>query len=121
MSKSLKKLRGRELRKVRVRKKVFGTPERPRLNVFRSAKHVYAQVIDDEKGVTLAAASTVAKDVRSTLQGKKADRAKQVGMALAAACKSKNVSKVVFDRNGYRFHGRIKAIAEGAREGGLQF
>jgi large subunit ribosomal protein L18 len=113
------KLTGRDRRKVRVRKKVFGTADRPRLNVFRSAKHIYAQVIDDEKQVTLASASTVTKDGKAA--GKKSDQAKHVGTRLAAACKEKNITSVVFDRNGYKYHGRIKAVAEGAREGGLQF
>ena len=114
-------LKGRERRKVRVRKKVFGTHERPRLNVFRSAKHIYAQIIDDESGVTVAAASTVAKDLREQIAGKKTVQAKQVGKALAEACKQKSITSVVFDRNGYRYHGRVRAVAEGAREGGLQF
>ncbi len=116
-----KRLDGRERRKVRIRKKVIGTTERPRLNVFRSAKHIYAQVIDDIKGVTVAAASTVQKDVKGTVSGKKVDQAKAVGKALAAACKSKNIEAVVFDRGGFRYHGRVKAVAEGAREGGLKF
>lgn len=116
-----KKLAGRERRKVRVRKKVFGTADIPRLNVFRSAKHIYAQVVDDEAGKTLASASTVAKDVRTGLDGDKTAKAKQIGLRLAELCKSKNVNKVVFDRNGFQYHGRVKAVAEGAREGGLQF
>ena len=115
------KLKGRTRRRVRVRKKITGSPERPRLTVFRSAKHIYAQVIDDFSGKTLAAASTVAKDVRGTLEGKKIDRAKLVGQALASACKAKDISSVRFDRNGYKYHGRVKAVAEGAREGGLVF
>jgi large subunit ribosomal protein L18 len=116
-----KKLEGRERRRVRIRKKVFGTAERPRLNVFRSAKHIYAQVVDDVKGATLVAASTLAKDVRGKLSGKKVEQAKAVGKALADACKAKNIEAVVFDRGGYRYHGRVKAVAEGAREGGLKF
>ena len=116
-----KKLEGRERRHVRIRKKVFGTGERPRFNIFRSAKHIYAQIIDDEKGRTLAAASTVSKDLAGKLQGKKAERAKAVGTALAAACKAQNIETVVFDRGGYRYHGRVKAIADGAREAGLKF
>ncbi len=116
-----KKLEGRERRQVRIRKKVMGTTERPRLNVFRSAKHIYAQVIDDIKGVTVAAASTVQKGVKGTVTGKKVDQAKAVGKALAEACKSKNIEAVVFDRGGFRYHGRVKAVAEGAREGGLKF
>ena len=116
-----KKLEGRVRRKVRIRKKVIGTTERPRLNVFRSAKHIYAQVIDDIKGVTVAAASTVQKGVKGTVTGKKVDQAKAVGKTLAEACKSKNIEAVVFDRGGFRYHGRVKAVAEGAREGGLKF
>lgn len=116
-----KKLNGRQRRKIRVRKKVNGTAERPRLSVFRSAKHIYAQVIDDINGVTLASASTVAKDLRSDLDGKKTERAKKVGTAIAELCKGKQISAVVFDRNGFRFHGRVRAVAEGAREGGLTF
>ncbi len=116
-----KQLEGRVRRKIRIRKKVFGTSERPRLNVFRSAKHIYAQVIDDEKGVTLAAASTLGKDVSGAHEGKKTARAAAVGKALAELCKSKNIGTVVFDRSGYRYHGRVKAVADAAREGGLQF
>jgi large subunit ribosomal protein L18 len=115
-----KTLGGRLRRKVRVRKKVFGTPERPRLNVFRSAKHVYAQVIDDVAGVTVAAASSRDKVLRDALNGKKIDRAKAVGLALAERCVGKGVQAVVFDRNGYRYHGRVAAVAGGAREGGLK-
>ena len=115
------KLEGRARRKIRVRKRVFGTAERPRLSIFRSAKHIYAQVIDDNSGKTLAAVSTVTKAVREGLSGEKSARAKVVGLALAEACKAGNINTVVFDRNGYRYHGRVKAIAEGAREGGLQF
>jgi large subunit ribosomal protein L18 len=117
---STKGLDGRERRKLRVRKKVFGTAERPRLNVFRSAKHLYAQVIDDDKGVTLAAASTLTEGVK-TVAGKKTDKAKAVGAAVAKLCQAKNITAVVFDRNGYRYHGRVRAVAEGAREAGLQF
>lgn len=117
----ISKLTGRERRKRRIRKHVTGTPERPRLAVFRSAKHIYAQVIDDLSGTTLAAASTMGKDARGKTDGKKTDVAKKVGMTLAAQCKAKSIQAVVFDRSGYRYHGRIKAIAEGAREGGLTF
>lgn len=117
---SSKSLDGRARRAARVRKKVFGTAERPRLSVFRSARHIYAQVIDDDKGVTLAAASTLTESVKKT-EGKKADLAKAVGAAVAQAAKAAKVESVVFDRNGYRYHGRIKAVADGAREAGLQF
>lgn len=112
-------LAGRLRRKIRVRKKVFGTDSRPRLNVFRSAKHIYAQIIDDLSGVTLASASTVAKDF--TASGNKTEQAKHVGQAIAQACKTRNIEAVVFDRNGYRYHGRIRAVADAAREGGLKF
>lgn len=116
-----KGLSGRERRKLRVRKKVQGSDVKPRLNVFRSDKHIYAQLIDDLAGKTLLAVSTMSRDLRGSLSGKKKAQAKQVGMALAEACKEKSISQVVFDRNGYRFHGRVRAVAEGAREGGLDF
>jgi large subunit ribosomal protein L18 len=116
---SLRKLNRRGRRKIRVRKKVGGTALRPRLSVFRSAKHIYAQVVDDEAGVTLAAASSMQKSLDAA--GKKIDVAKQVGLALAEVCKGKEISQVVFDRSGFRYHGRVRAVAEGAREGGLDF
>jgi len=116
---SLRKLNKRGRRKIRVRKKISGTSARPRLSVFRSAKHIYAQIIDDEAGVTLAAASSVQKSVDAA--GKKIDVAKQVGLALAELCKGKEISTVSFDRSGFRYHGRVRAVAEGAREGGLEF
>ncbi|MBI1740623.1 MAG: 50S ribosomal protein L18 [Acidobacteriales bacterium] len=105
----------------RIRKKMFGTPERPRLNVYRSLNHIYAQVVDDLKGVTIAAASTA--------EGKKGERptggnvaaAKNVGKAIAERAKQKGVTQVVFDRGGYLYHGRVKALADAAREAGLQF
>jgi large subunit ribosomal protein L18 len=105
----------------RIRKKMVGTPERPRLNVYRSLSHIYAQVIDDLKGVTLAAASTA--------EGKKAERttggnvaaAKNVGKAIAERAKQKGITQVVFDRGGYLYHGRVKALADAAREAGLKF
>jgi large subunit ribosomal protein L18 len=116
------KVEGRKRRKLRIRKRVIGTPERPRLTVFRSARHVYAQVIDDLSGRTLASASTLSKDLRGGLgEGKKTDAAKKVGVLVAEQCKSKNINKVVFDRNGYLYHGRVKALADAARNGGLDF
>lgn len=115
------KERTRERRKLRIRKKVVGTTERPRLSVFRSAKHIYAQVIDDSSGVTLATASTLAAGVKGELDGTKTDAAKKVGTAIAKACTEKGIEKVVFDRNGYIYHGRIRALAEAAREAGLSF
>ncbi|MFO0659104.1 MAG: 50S ribosomal protein L18 [Polyangiaceae bacterium] len=114
------RLVGRERRKLRIRKNISGTPERPRLSVFRSARHIYAQVIDDTTGVTLAAASTLTKEIASTIEdATKSDAAKKVGARIAELCKAKNISKVVFDRNGYQYHGRIVALATGAREAGL--
>jgi large subunit ribosomal protein L18 len=109
-------------RKSRIRKKVEGTPERPRLSVFRSAKHIYAQVIDDTKGSTLVTVSTLTKTLRADAGEKaKTDAAKIIGTEIAKACKSKGIAKVVFDRNGFLYHGRIKALAEAAREAGLDF
>jgi large subunit ribosomal protein L18 len=111
---------GRKRRKQRVRKRVQGSDARPRVCVFRSNKHIYAQVISDERGTTLAAASTLSGDLRAD-QKKGSAAAKQVGLALARICKGKNITRVVFDRNGFLFHGRVKAVADGAREGGLEF
>jgi large subunit ribosomal protein L18 len=109
-------------RHVRLRKKILGTPERPRLAVFRSLSHIYAQVIDDRQGHTLAAASDLDKDVVSKTKGKKkSDVATLVGKAVAEKAQKKGVSQVVFDRGGYPFHGRVKALAEAAREAGLKF
>jgi large subunit ribosomal protein L18 len=113
---------GRERRKLRIRRKISGTPERPRLTVFRSAKHIYAQVVDDVAGTTLAHASTLSKDVRTAIdESTKSDAAKKVGQAIAKLLISKGIDKVVFDRNGYLYHGRIKALADAAREAGLKF
>ena len=113
---------GRERRKLRIRNKVNGSPERPRLSVFRSARHIYAQVIDDATGVTLASASTLSKDLRGTLEeDSKTDAAKKVGALIAKICKSKKIDRVVFDRNGYLYHGRVSALAQAAREAGLEF
>ena len=103
----------------RVRGKVSGTPERPRLNVFRSETNIYAQIIDDTKGVTLVSASSLEKDFK--VDGTKSDAAKQVGVNVAERARAKGIDTVVFDRGGYVYHGRVKALAEGAREGGLQF
>lgn len=109
-------------RKVRVRRKVRGTAERPRLCVFRSLNHIYCQVIDDDSGRTLAAASSLTASIHQE-PGHKGNvaTAKKVGMAVAQVAKEAGVSKVVFDRNGFLYHGRIKALADGAREGGLEF
>jgi large subunit ribosomal protein L18 len=112
--------RARIRRHERVRKTVEGTPQRPRLAVYRSLTHIYAQVIDDEKGHTLAASSTVDKALRDG-KGNKTERAKAVGSAVAKKAMDAGVTKVVFDRGGNRYHGRVKALAEAAREAGLQF
>ena len=109
-------------RHVRVRKNLKGTTDRPRLNVFRSLSGIYAQVIDDQAGRTLLSASTVDQDLREKLKGlKKSEQAKLVGQTLAERAKDKGIQAVVFDRGGYRYIGRVKAFADGAREGGLQF
>lgn len=113
---------GRQRRHSRVRKHVQGTAERPRLNVFRSDKHIYAQVIDDTAGHTLAAASTIDTDLQAEVGGKsKTEAAKLVGKLVAERAKKAGVEKVVFDRGGYKFHGRVKALADAAREAGLDF
>lgn len=111
----------RRLRRKRgLRKRIGGVPSRPRLTVFRSAKHIYAQVIDDLSGRTLVSASTNEKDARAE-HGGNVSAATEVGKRLAERAKTAGVEKVVFDRNGYMYHGRVKALADGAREGGLQF
>ena len=114
----------RERRHRRVRSNVSGTPERPRLNVYRSLEHIYAQVIDDTVGHTLASASTLDAEVKKQVgkNGKpKSEEAKIVGQVVAARAKSAGITQVVFDRGGNRYHGRVKALADGAREGGLDF
>ncbi len=113
------KNKDRQKRHLRVRKRVFGTAERPRLNVFRSLAHIYAQVIDDEKGITLAAASTMDKDFEG--KGGNIEAAKKVGLSIAKKAIDKGIKAVVFDRGGYIYHGRVAALAEAAREGGLEF
>lgn len=105
----------------RIRKKVLGTSERPRLNVYRSLNHIYVQVIDDLKGQTLVSASTAESKKQSRTSGGNLAAAKSVGKAIAERAKAKGISKVVFDRGGYIYHGRVKAIADAAREAGLQF
>ncbi len=116
------KLTGRQRRRLRIRNRISGTPERPRLSVFRSARHIYAQVVDDTLGRTLASASTLSADLKGTLGGdKKVGAAKKVGALIARICTERQIDKVVFDRNGYLYHGRIKALAEAAREAGLRF
>ncbi|HWL85735.1 MAG TPA: 50S ribosomal protein L18 [Polyangiaceae bacterium] len=111
---------GRERRKLRIRRKISGTSERPRLSVFRSSKHIYVQAVDDLTGKTVAHVSTLAKGLREA-EGTKSDDAKRVGQAVAKALLAQGISKVVFDRNGYLYHGRVRALADGAREGGLEF
>ncbi|MBK8618148.1 MAG: 50S ribosomal protein L18 [Anaerolineales bacterium] len=112
----------RERRHIRVRKTVVGSAARPRLNVFKSLSGIYAQIIDDNDGKTLISASTVDKELREQMKGmKKTEQAKAIGKAVAERAKSKGISSVVFDRGGFRYVGRVKALADGAREGGLQF
>ena len=112
---------GRERRKLRIRRKISGTGERPRLTVFRSAKHIYAQCVDDVNSTTLAHASTLSASVRSDAKIAKSAEAKKVGAAIAKLLLAKGIDKVVFDRNGYLYHGRVQALAEAAREAGLKF
>lgn len=116
----LKKQRRRR-RRMRVRKRAFGTPDRPRLTVFRSLQHIYAQLIDDTAGRTLADASTRNKDVKTSIKrGGNVAAANEVGKVLGQRATAQGIKTAVFDRNGYRFHGRVKALAEGAREAGLK-
>ena len=117
MFKPLDARAARARRHRRIRVKLSGTAQRPRLNVFRSLQHIYAQVIDDTSGTTLAAASTLGAEVSGT----KSERARAVGKAIAERAKEKGVTTVVFDRGGYMYHGRIKALADAARESGLEF
>ena len=119
MVKKADKNKAREARHGRVREKISGTPERPRLNVFRSTKHIYAQVIDDVNGVTLASASSLSKDFDGN--GGNKDGARKVGQMIAKSALDKGITNVVFDRGGNVYHGRIKELAESARENGLQF
>jgi large subunit ribosomal protein L18 len=118
---SVTKEEGRAKRKRRIRKKISGETARPRISVFRSSKHIYVQAIDDSSGATVATASTLSKGVKGSVEGTKTDEAKAVGAALAKALKEKGIEQVIFDRNGYLYHGRVKALAEGAREAGLKF
>lgn len=111
----------RQSRKVRIRKKIHGTSERPRLVVFRSNLHIYAQIVDDEAGKTLVAASTLTLKKDNTEAHPNKEGAQVVGKEIARLAKEKNINRVVFDRNGYIYHGRIKAVADGAREAGLEF
>jgi large subunit ribosomal protein L18 len=120
IKKDIKELRLRKM--VRIRKKIIGTVERPRLSIHRSQKHIYAQLVDDTKGNIIASMSTLSKDVREEIKSvkKTMDRCRLIGEKLAQKAVEKNISSVVFDRSGYKYHGRIKAIADGARKGGLK-
>lgn len=110
----------RKRRHIRLRKKVVGTAERPRLVVYRSLKHIYAQLVDDTRGVTLLGVSDHSEGIAAS-DGAKVGRGKATGVLLAERAKAAGISQVVFDRGGYRYHGRVKAVADGAREGGLEF
>ncbi len=114
--------RDRKARHVRVRKKVSGSPEMPRFNVFRSLKHIYAQIIDDYSGKTIISASSIDKELKGKIKtGSNIEAAKTVGLLVAKRAVDKGIKNVVFDRGGYLYHGRIKALADAAREGGLKF
>lgn len=122
MGKTNLRLAMRLKRKRRIRKKISGTPERPRLSVFRSARHIYGQIIDDTRGHTLAAASTLSPELKDQLAGlKKVEAARLVGKLLAEKARLAGVERVIFDRNGFLYHGRVKALADSAREHGLIF
>lgn len=121
MSVANKRAQARFKRQVRVRRKVRGTEERPRLCVFRSAKHIYAQIIEDVTGKTLAAASTITEDLAGGVYPGNVEAAKAVGTAIAKKALEKNIKQVVFDRNGFLYHGRVLALADAAREAGLSF
>jgi large subunit ribosomal protein L18 len=118
---ALTKLERKERIKMRIRKKIKGTAERPRLSVFRSNKQIYVQVVDDLKGITLLSACSREKDVASVTGIKKTEQAKLVGKLLASKCREKGIESVIFDRSGYKYHGRVKSLADAAREGGLKF
>jgi large subunit ribosomal protein L18 len=121
MYKPVERRADRQRRHRRLRVKLHGTPQRPRLNVFRSLTHIYVQVVDDVTGVTLASASTNEPATRTSLTGTKTERARAVGQAIAERARAKGIEAVVFDRGGYLYHGRVQALADGAREGGLKF
>ena len=118
---ALSKLEKRSRIRLRIRKKISGTAEKPRLAVFRSNKQIYVQLVDDLKGVTLLSVSSKEKEIAGNTGIKKTEQAKLVGKSLAARCKEKGIENVVFDRSGYKYHGRVKSLAEAAREGGLKF
>ena len=111
----------REYRRRRIRRKVKGTPERLRLSVYRGNCHIYSQIIDDVRGVTLVAASSLSPELKGKVKGFTVETAKQVGELLAQKAKAAGIENVVFDRGGYRYHGKVKALSEGARSGGLKF
>ena len=122
MSQKNQRETARQNRKSRIRKRIFGTEQRPRLSVFRSAKHIYAQLVIDSTGSTILAASTLSPDIRAEIGDlDKSDAAKKVGQWIGKKALEKNIQRVVFDRNGFLYHGRIKALADGARESGLEF
>ena len=122
MLKKVDKNQKRVTRHERIRNKITGTPERPRLNIYKSSKHIYAQVIDDATGITLVSASTLDKELRDKVaELTKQEAAKLVGKTVGERAKEKDINAVVFDRGGYLYHGRVKLLAEGARESGLEF
>jgi len=121
MAKTSAKLSARRKRIKRIRNKIFGTGERPRMRVFRSNRHIYVQIIDDVKRITLASASTQDKDIDTTACSGKREQAKKVGEAIAQKALAAGISQVIYDRGGNIYHGRVKALSEGAREGGLKF
>ncbi|KAA3602997.1 MAG: 50S ribosomal protein L18 [Calditrichaeota bacterium] len=115
------KLQARYKRKVRARKKINGTSEVPRLSVFRSLNNVYAQLIDDENGLTLVSVSTLSKDLKDSFTGKPVEKSFAIGEKIAELALAKEIKACVFDKSGYKYHGRVKALADGARKGGLKF
>jgi len=118
---ALTKLERRTRIKMRIRKKISGTLDVPRIAIFRSNKQIYAQVVNDLKGETILSASSIEKEIAAQTGIKKVEQAKLVGKLLASKCKEKGIEKVVFDRGGYKYHGRVKSLADAAREGGLNF
>lgn len=122
MFKRVDREKARARRKMHIRKKVYGFTERPRLCVFRSANHIYAQIIDDDKGVTLASASSLDKEIKGQIKtGGNKEAAKLVGASIARSATSNGIKKVIFDRNGFLYHGRVQVLADAARENGLEF
>ena len=122
MGNTSQRLVSRLKRKKRIRKNIFGNQDRPRMSVFRSTKHIYAQIIDDTKGITLVSASTLDKEyLENKVEGKKVDIAKAVGNLIGKRALDKGIKQVVFDRNGFLYHGRVKSLSDGAREAGLNF